>query len=780
MPEEQRPDDQSQCPECEGQHSSEFCSARISDSNVSEFSRSSEQGAESETRQKTAVGAAASNFDSRVHLASEAGDKSMSDITPVLPGRIPPSQMEDDDSPTVIVNPQQQEPDRRLNFRDFESFNQSPEHAIGFTLGEKYTLLELIGKGGMSAVYRAKDLKLNKTVAVKILLPHLISNDSTLKRFELEAKAASSLYHPNLIGVLDYGVAFERQPFIVMELLEGQSLSSTIKENGRLEPWRAVAIFTQICDAMAHAHGRSILHRDLKPSNVMISRSSKEDYARVVDFGIAKLLTPADGESLALTQTGEVFGSPHYMSPEQCSGMPVDERSDIYSMGCLMYETLAGTPPLLGENIMDSLRKQMESPPPDFTDIDPDLIVPERLQLIIFKSLAKQPSQRYGSFKELANALRSVQQEGTAVRVLSSLQRKYEFFRLKSNPLKGREKKLLTVAGLLLVFSILMTGALATLATTVFQTTAIPTPGAEELFKPTLPARKPMTEQSRAATTLLMKALDSHRIQYHLNPDDYKIQMDYLSSLRKQGDRFTQEHRYEEAQGIYEELATLTERIDGPISATTRKAIESLAASMAFQGKYVEAAPLFRDLHSRLRRLKTGPGTMQELGTLKRLEGNALYASNQYRKAIPAFRQALVQLRKSDESPTVYAITCIRIAECMRLSKMMESAAEFYQKGITGYQKAEKQGYSLETEDRERIALAMYYRGYCLLESGNEREAEKAHEQAVTALKHTSGTGDSLILPAMQQLSELAWQRGDFWKAVSLRIEAKRMNSTNE
>jgi len=317
----------------------------------------------------------------------------------------------------------------------------APEDLVGHTLSDRYVLLELIGQGGMSAVYKSKDVKLNKFLAVKILLPHLMTNTLSLQRFQVEAQAASSLSHPNLIVTHDFGITADGRPYLVMELLDGQSLSDLLKDEKRLSIDRAVPIFIQICDALSHAHGKGVLHRDLKPSNVMISTTGNGvDFVRLLDFGIAKVLPAEGAESMGLTQTGEVFGSPNYMSPEQCQGMRVDARADVYSMGCLMYEILAGRPPLVGDNIMDTLLKQMNDPPPGFRSIDPNLDIPHQLELMIFKALAKGPNDRYPSAEALGAALRSFQQNVTVL-LLKHLQDRCKWSNSKFDHSKNAKRK---------------------------------------------------------------------------------------------------------------------------------------------------------------------------------------------------------------------------------------------------------------------------------------------------------------------------------------------------
>ena len=189
-------------------------------------------------------------------------------------------------------------------------------------------------------------------------------DQTSKKRFQLEAEAASCLKHPNIIAVYDYGIAPTGQPYLVMEYLVGESLADLIKRDKNIEQRRVVKIFIQACDALSHAHKKGVIHRDLKSSNIMlVEQEDKSDIVKVLDFGIAKLM-PASGKlPQNLTQTGEVFGSPIYMSPEQCLGQTLDQRSDIYSMGTMLYEALTGVPPLVGNTIVDTMQMHVGTKP---------------------------------------------------------------------------------------------------------------------------------------------------------------------------------------------------------------------------------------------------------------------------------------------------------------------------------------------------------------------------------------------------------------------------------
>jgi serine/threonine protein kinase len=284
----------------------------------------------------------------------------------------------------------------------------APDGNIGVTIGQ-YTIQSKIGDGGMGAVYRATHSALDKTLAVKILRSDYWFNAVQLKRFTLEAKAASQLSHPNLAAIYDYGVTDRGAPFLVMDYLSGGSLAELIEHEGFLEPLRALDIFIQLSDALVHAHAKKIVHRDLKPTNVILSSSDKgKDFVKIVDFGIAKVLPGNEKEANKLTQTGEIIGSPLYMSPEQCLGKRLDERSDIYSLGCLMYETLAGQAPFVGPNPIQTIFKHVNEQAPRLSQTAPDLVLPFGLEYVVLKCLEKDPQDRFQSMEEVKVALEKI------------------------------------------------------------------------------------------------------------------------------------------------------------------------------------------------------------------------------------------------------------------------------------------------------------------------------------------------------------------------------------
>lgn len=222
---------------------------------------------------------------------------------------------------------------------------------IGLTLSGRYELLARVGGGGMALVYKARDLLLNRFVAVKVLRQQFTHDDDFVKRFRREAQAAASLSHPNIVSIYDVGQV-EDTHYIVMEFIDGANLNEIIRDRAPLQVDEAVKITAQICDALEHAHHNQIIHRDIKPHNILIGNNGR---VKVTDFGIARAVT-----SSTITQTGSVIGSVHYFSPEHAKGVATGEKSDLYSLGIVLYQMLTGRLPFLGESPISVALKHLQ------------------------------------------------------------------------------------------------------------------------------------------------------------------------------------------------------------------------------------------------------------------------------------------------------------------------------------------------------------------------------------------------------------------------------------
>jgi len=268
----------------------------------------------------------------------------------------------------------------------------------GSLFADSYLIEKELGSGGMSTVYLAEHVLMNKKVAVKVLQAHLASDLTTIQRFQRESQAASSLSHPNLVTVYDFKVTETGQAYMVMEFIEGLSLSELINRSKPMRWREALPLILDICEGLEHAHSKGIIHRDLKPGNVMLLPSPAAERRftpKIVDFGLAKVW---DQAGLQLTHTGEIFGSPLYMCPEQCRAAPMDPRSDIYAMGCLMYAVLTGRPPFEGDNAMETMMMHVSVPPPAMST---DVEVPPWFEQIVQKALAKDPHDRFQTVTEM-------------------------------------------------------------------------------------------------------------------------------------------------------------------------------------------------------------------------------------------------------------------------------------------------------------------------------------------------------------------------------------------
>jgi eukaryotic-like serine/threonine-protein kinase len=267
----------------------------------------------------------------------------------------------------------------------------------GDLIAGRYELEELVGSGGMSSVFRAHDLQLDRRVAIKILHERYLDDPEYVERFRREARAVAQLSHPNIVTVIDRGVEEGRQ-YIVFEHVDGENLKELVVRNGRLPVRHAVELALAVADGLAFAHARGLVHRDVKPQNVLLSR---EGEVKVTDFGIARSLDVEHG----VTQTGTVLGTGEYLAPEQASGRPVSAATDVYSLGVVLWELLTGDVPFSGESFVAVALRHVNEPPPRLRDQRPD--VPPRLEAAVERALAKDPARRFPTMAAFASELRA-------------------------------------------------------------------------------------------------------------------------------------------------------------------------------------------------------------------------------------------------------------------------------------------------------------------------------------------------------------------------------------
>jgi serine/threonine protein kinase len=279
---------------------------------------------------------------------------------------------------------------------------------IGTVVANRYKLLTRIGEGAMGWVFEGEHVEIGKKVAVKVLRPSLCRLPEAVSRFRREARSATQVGSKHIVDVTDFGTTDTGAVFFVMEHLEGEDLSTTLKKEKYL-PWpRVLHILEQLCEALQAAHDVGIIHRDVKPANFYRVKVGDDlDFMKMLDFGIARLANPQDS---IVTQTGVVMGTPDFMAPEQAMGKHVDHRADIYSLGASAYALLTGRPPFEGANEYDVIYKQLNDDPAAPSDVAPVAAgVPRWLDKVILKTLRKDPDDRYASMRDMATALREAQ-----------------------------------------------------------------------------------------------------------------------------------------------------------------------------------------------------------------------------------------------------------------------------------------------------------------------------------------------------------------------------------
>jgi len=278
----------------------------------------------------------------------------------------------------------------------------------GYIVDKRFKVESLIASGGFGTVYKVRHILMNKTFALKTLDP-IVASDKTILRLRRESQAVSKLDHPNIVHASDFGLIDGALPFLAMEFVEGPTLAEHLKQCTRLSLESALQIFIPVCNALAYAHEHGVIHRDIKPSNIILASDERDPshwIPKLCDFGIAKLTFTEEADPLSLTKTGDLFGTPLYMSPEQCAGTTVDNRSDIYALGCVLFEALTGAPPFRGNTALETMMQHATGEALSLREASLGIEFPEALEKLLIKMLAKDSRNRYQSCTDVANDLR--------------------------------------------------------------------------------------------------------------------------------------------------------------------------------------------------------------------------------------------------------------------------------------------------------------------------------------------------------------------------------------
>ncbi|MBX9720072.1 MAG: serine/threonine-protein kinase [Candidatus Obscuribacterales bacterium] len=447
---------------------------------------------------------------------------------------------------------------------------------IGKILLERYRLDTLLGQGATSDVFKAFDLTLHRNVAVKLLTRSVHSTDKSYERFLREARLTSSLSHPNIVSIFDYGVFDESQPFLVTEFLDGITLQDVLDKDNHIESKRAIPIFKQIANGLAHAHAAGIVHRDVKPSNiVLISNGVETEFVKIIDFGFVRVIAPGK-EMQKLTHEDSILGSAFYVSPEQCAGKMADECSDVYSLGCLMYECLTGVPPICGENLLETLHMHINTEAINLSQTREGINLPTGLESLIMRCLEKEPAKRPQTMKEINSALSACEKEPIAGAVPLAKSTTVEVAPANSSKAQTKGFK---VPALVLVLLALGLGS-----TTMFALS-----GSSSVKKVDQSAPESIPKESKAVTT---KA----PLEPKANPKNEKAgqEVDHLVSMAQE---CHSQGRCDEAVQLLERSVKLSSKVFGEDSKETRARMKDLEVMYLTLGMQEEADQLMKKLN---------------------------------------------------------------------------------------------------------------------------------------------------------------------------------------
>ncbi|HEY9867834.1 MAG TPA: serine/threonine-protein kinase [Candidatus Obscuribacterales bacterium] len=629
------------------------------------------------------------------------------------------------------------------------------DQLVGEIFADRYEIISLIGTGGMSVVYKARHTLMKNFVAVKMLLPHMLLSPTNVKRFQQEAQAASALSHPNLITVHDLGVTPEGVPYIVMEYIEGCGLSDIIKKEGRLQPARCLDILIDVCDALSVAHEKGIIHRDLKPSNIMIAVSGDgREQVKIVDFGIAKLLPTEGEEAQQLTQTGELFGSPLYMSPEQCLSRPLDARSDVYSLGCVMYEALTGSPPLAGGSIMETMYKHMHDLPPGLGTAVPEASLREQLEVVVFKAMAKEPEQRFQTMREFKAALERVR-AGTSRGLLARVRSFWEVSRLRRVPRRARPTLIIALVALVALLGVIAAWALNTLFGSP----------AEKKFVPMSLTRIEEPAPPLPADHVRMEKL----VQLILNLARSKDAAEPLiPRLTRFGQYYKRYHKWASAAVCFESALRIGRAIGSTDNIDYYNTEIDLADCYYELKRYSDAEPLYREAVDRLDRV-TGEEDIWEpaakLGDIYLRRGALAEAERRLAWSVRVQRRGHSQGAGLDKSPG-FALTLSRLADAYRLQGKRDRAGETYSSAIEAWKQIEGES------AQKNLAICLYHLADLQRLEGKLDQSAHNLKQAVRVAQAAYGSEDPYVANMLYKYADVLWARHDWIQGMEAWMRA--------
>ncbi len=646
-------------------------------------------------------------------------------------------------------------PDAAKDLSLFEG--QSDHPLVGKVLDSRWKILKFLGEGSMSVVYQAEHLQSGELVVLKVLHHHPSVNTSRIRRFDTVAKQIIGLRHPRITRFLDIHLEKSGEIYLVLESVPGESLEEQLAKTGHLPTYRTIEIFTQVCEALEYAHDDNVLHRDLKPSNIILVDSGKiKDDVKVSDFGVAQLLVD-DGEDVKtssyITRTKEVLGSPMYMSPEQCMGKKLDQRSDIYSFGCVLYESLTGKPPFVGKNVLETAYKHMnETPKPIAPDITQDKVLP-RLEAVIFKALAKDPNDRYQSVTELKSDLSILSSASEPDWVANTFAQK------KTGKLQGKKRGSTAATPATrrwLSFEAAAIGGVALVIIVVvviwaFQFLTID-PNESRAFNNDLlwvvTDRTKVVEQpdfpavEEAARTELFRA----------EHDSGKESKDYANALRNLAGVYVRSGHWSDATPLLMHLSTIYKKLK--LDTLLGECYVQIAYVQFMEGQLKEAETNAQLAVLNLEQKRLPPQLLEVpleiLGDIYSSSNNMARAEEIYTKLF-----ALCEPNKTTDT-SGFIKAAAKLGDIYRRENKLQQAEDLYAQSIDVYR-------SVNNRDSPFIAKALYGMGLVLQQENKNREAEADFHEAQAVCNHLAINGSAQNSPEFvnavkKHCKEMQWK----------------------
>jgi serine/threonine protein kinase len=633
---------------------------------------------------------------------------------------------------------------------------------VGKTLAGRWEILEFLGEGSMSGVYRARDQQTGTRVVIKMLHQHLVANNKNLKRFEQRAKGTLSLMHEKIGRVIDVQLTAEGNVFLVVEELRGESLEDVLAKSGHLSADQAVDVFIQVCEGLEYAHEQDVLHRDLKPSNIVILESGglSQD-VKLVDFGIAKLLSEESDDvktSGYITRTREVFGSPMYMSPEQCMGKKLDGRSDVYSLGCVMYETLTGKPPFVGKNVLETAYKHMNEAPKPIAADRPGERALTRFESIIFKCLSKDPNDRYQSVSQLRTDLEALP-TATEVDWMANA-----YALKKATKAKKREK---AKRAPVVSFEVLVFAGASLLLAIVVGVWSFSFLGQENQDYPTFnndmlwvvkgrpqPAEIPDFGSREEAAKMDVATIEKEKGS---NCREYSTALWNLTRL------YIQAGHWSDAALDMHKLIETTKKVGGPIDVPTAYAQLAYAYFMQTQLQDAEVAAtnsLEEAERAGLNSTLVIQTPLNVLGDIHSQKGELDKATDDYEKLYN-----VIEPRKLLH-PVDFSHAAARLGDVYRRQDKLDYAERYYRQALETVRN------SSPRSDDPSLVKILYGLGLVLEKEGNYKESEEDFREALPLARKIFGERSAMAGACKKELTETLWKT-NWFNAIMNRVTDK-------